>query len=226
MCVGIRLIAAQPGRRVDTCTGQKFNVNVRVMAQAETSGSVHLDVLVVGAGLSGVAAGHYLRTSCPSATFAIFEAHDTVGGTWDLFRYPGVRSDSDMHTLGYSFRPWEGAASIADGPSILRYIKETASAEGLDARIHFGHRVVAAELVERRQMLASAGRADRNGRDGRAHGGLPLRLQRVLPLRPRLPTRLRRMEDFTGTVVHPRRGPPTSTWHTSASPSSVAAPPR
>src|SRR5690606_27375099 len=89
----------------------------------------HLDVLVVGAGLSGVAAGHYLRTRCPWASWAILEARDAIGGTWDLFRYPGVRSDSDMHTLGYSFRPWTGDQAIADGASILRYIRETAAAE-------------------------------------------------------------------------------------------------
>jgi cation diffusion facilitator CzcD-associated flavoprotein CzcO len=108
-------------------------------------GAEHLDVLVVGAGLSGVAAGHYLRTSCPWARFAIFEARGTIGGTWDLFRYPGVRSDSDMFTLGYSFRPWDGDRAIADGEAICRYIRETAAAEGLDAHIRFHHRVRRAE---------------------------------------------------------------------------------
>ena len=74
----------------------------------EAGDAGHLDVLVVGAGLSGVGAGHYLQTECPWASYAIFEARDSIGGTWDLFRYPGIRSDSDMHTLGYSFRPWDG----------------------------------------------------------------------------------------------------------------------
>jgi monooxygenase len=101
----------------------------------------HVDVLIVGAGLSGVAAGHYLQAKCPWATYAIFEARGAIGGTWDLFRYPGIRSDSDMHTLGYSFRPWTDAQSIADGGSILQYIKDTAAEEGIDSHIRFGHRI-------------------------------------------------------------------------------------
>ena len=105
----------------------------------------HLDVLVVGAGLSGIGAGHYLKEKCPWVSFAIFEARDAIGGTWDLFRYPGIRSDSDMFTLGYSFRPWDGEKSIADGDSILQYIKDTAVEEGLMSRIRFGNRVVRAE---------------------------------------------------------------------------------
>jgi cation diffusion facilitator CzcD-associated flavoprotein CzcO len=105
----------------------------------------HLDVLVVGAGLSGVGAGHYLQTECPWASYAIFEARDAIGGTWDLFRYPGIRSDSDMHTLGYSFRPWDGEKSIADGDSILQYIKDTAAESGVDRRIRFNHKVTAAD---------------------------------------------------------------------------------
>jgi cation diffusion facilitator CzcD-associated flavoprotein CzcO len=104
----------------------------------------HLDVLVVGAGLSGIGAGHHLQEKCPWASYAIFEARDAIGGTWDLFRYPGVRSDSDMYTLGYPFRPWDGEKAIADGPSILQYIRDTAAAEGIDRQIRFGHRVVAA----------------------------------------------------------------------------------
>jgi cation diffusion facilitator CzcD-associated flavoprotein CzcO len=104
----------------------------------------HLDVLIVGAGLSGVGAAHAVATRCPWATFAVFEARDAIGGTWDLFRYPGIRSDSDMYTLGYSFRPWDGEKSIADGASILRYIRATAAADGTDTRVRFHHRVVAA----------------------------------------------------------------------------------
>ena len=92
------------------------------MAQPERSAPEHLDVLVVGAGLSGIGAAHYLRTACPWATFAVLEARDAIGGTWDLFRYPGVRSDSDMHTLGYRFRPWTQAEAIADVAKYLSLI--------------------------------------------------------------------------------------------------------
>ena len=105
----------------------------------------HLDVLVVGAGLSGIGAGHHLQTDCPWASYAIFEARDAIGGTWDLFRYPGIRSDSDMFTLGYSFKPWRGEKSITDGESILDYIKETAREYGVEDRVRFGHKVVAAD---------------------------------------------------------------------------------
>ena len=105
----------------------------------------HLDVLIVGAGLSGVAAGHYVKANCPWASYAVLEARGDIGGTWDLFRYPGIRSDSDMFTLGYSFRPWPGEHSLGDGASIRSYIKETAAAEGVDRRIRFHHRVVRAD---------------------------------------------------------------------------------
>jgi cation diffusion facilitator CzcD-associated flavoprotein CzcO len=104
----------------------------------------HLDVLVVGAGLSGIGAGHHLQTECPWASYAVFEARAAIGGTWDLFRYPGIRSDSDMYTLGYPFRPWEGDKAIADGASTLQYIKDTAAESGIDQHIRFQHRVTAA----------------------------------------------------------------------------------
>ena len=101
----------------------------------------HFDVLVVGAGLSGIAAGYYLQTQCPGKRYAILEARERIGGTWDLFRYPGVRSDSEMFTLGYSFRPWDRPQAIAEGPAIRDYIEETAEQYGIDQQIRFNHRV-------------------------------------------------------------------------------------
>jgi len=106
----------------------------------------HIDVLIVGAGLSGIGAGCHLQQKCPQKTYAILEARDCIGGTWDLFRYPGIRSDSDMYTLGYSFRPWREAKAIADGSSILTYVRETASDNGIERHIRFHHRVVGAEF--------------------------------------------------------------------------------
>ena len=101
----------------------------------------HFDVVVVGAGISGIAAGYHLQTRCPNRTYVILEGRHDIGGTWDLFRYPGIRSDSDMYTLGYSFRPWQDAKAIADGPSILAYLKETAREHGIDQHIRFRHHV-------------------------------------------------------------------------------------
>jgi monooxygenase len=101
----------------------------------------HVDVLIVGAGISGIAAGYYLQTRCPTKTYTILEGRSSIGGTWDLFRYPGVRSDSDMFTLGYAFRPWPNAKAIADGPAILEYVRETAAVFGIDRKIQFHHRV-------------------------------------------------------------------------------------
>ena len=91
----------------------------------------HHDVLIIGAGLSGIGAAHHLQTQCPDRTYAILEARDAIGGTWDLFRYPGIRSDSDMYTLGYSFKPWEQAKAIADGPAILDYVRDAAKDKGI-----------------------------------------------------------------------------------------------
>ncbi|MBV8859334.1 MAG: NAD(P)/FAD-dependent oxidoreductase [Acidobacteria bacterium] len=104
----------------------------------------HLDVLVVGAGLSGIGAACHLRAECPRKSFAILEGRGAMGGTWDLFRYPGIRSDSDMYTLGYRFRPWRDAKAIADGPAILNYIRETAAEFGVDKAIRYHHRVTRA----------------------------------------------------------------------------------
>src|SRR5690606_10920729 len=92
-----------------------------------------------------VGAACHLRREMPETTFTILEKRDAIGGTWDLFRYPGVRSDSDMYTLGYRFRPWTGAKSLADGPSILQYIRDTAAEAGIDKKIRFHHKVVRAE---------------------------------------------------------------------------------
>ena len=104
----------------------------------------HFDVLVIGAGLSGIGAAYHLQTRCPGKRYAILEARAASGGTWDLFKYPGVRSDSDMYTLGYRFRPWLGQKAITDGPSILQYIRDTAAEYGIDRRIRYGHRLTRA----------------------------------------------------------------------------------
>src|SRR5689334_2388973 len=99
----------------------------------------HFDVIIVGAGLSGIGAAHHLKSKCPTKSVSILEGRESIGGTWDLFRYPGIRSDSDMYTLGYSFKPWCEAKALADGPAILKYVRETASDDGTDKKIRFNH---------------------------------------------------------------------------------------
>lgn len=112
---------------------------------AGDDGIERVDVLVVGAGISGIGAGWHLQTMCPDKSYLILEGRDDLGGTWDLFRYPGIRSDSDMHTLGYSFRPWEQAKAIADGPSIKAYLRDTARDHGIDRHIRYRHKVISAD---------------------------------------------------------------------------------
>jgi cation diffusion facilitator CzcD-associated flavoprotein CzcO len=175
----------------------------------------HLDVLVVGAGLSGIAAAHHLRTRCPWATFAVVEARDAIGGTWDLFRYPGIRSDSDMHTLGFSFRPWDGAESIADGDDILRYLRETAAAEGIDRRIRFGLRVTHASwsTAEARWHVTLERSAPPGGTNGGDPGTVRLTCGFLFSCTgyyrydrghaPEFPG----LADYAGRVVHPQFWP-------------------
>ncbi|MDI6099470.1 NAD(P)/FAD-dependent oxidoreductase [Actinoplanes sp. NEAU-A12] len=110
----------------------------------------HLDVLIIGAGISGIGAARYLRTELSAKTFAILEARAASGGTWDLFRYPGIRSDSDLHTFGYEFKPWRDRQSIADAPRILSYLRETISENGLGGAIRYHHRVLAASWSSER----------------------------------------------------------------------------
>jgi cation diffusion facilitator CzcD-associated flavoprotein CzcO len=105
----------------------------------------HFDVIVVGAGLSGIGAAYHLQTLCPQKSYVLLEGRDAIGGTWDLFRYPGIRSDSDMYTLGYRFKPWREAKAIADGPAIRTYVRETARENGIDKNIRFNHQVKRAE---------------------------------------------------------------------------------
>jgi len=168
------------------------------------------DVVVVGAGLSGIAAGHYLQTLCDTRSYVILENRQAIGGTWDLFRYPGVRSDSDMFTLGYSFRPWESDASFAAGPAIRDYVVSTARDEGIDQHIRFGHRVNAAawDAQQARWSVSATLSAD----------GEPARDVRFAcrflffcsgyydyaqGYEPQWPGR----DDFRGRIVHPQHWP-------------------
>ena len=104
----------------------------------------HIDVLIIGAGISGIGAAYYLQRDQPGKTYAILESREAIGGTWDLFRYPGIRSDSDLYTFGYEFKPWLNSKAIASADSILEYLRETASENGIDRQIRFQHKVLSA----------------------------------------------------------------------------------
>ncbi len=164
-----------------------------------------VDVLVVGAGLSGIGAACQLQRRCPDRSVAIVEARAASGGTWDLFRYPGVRSDSDMFTLGYGFRPWQGIKAITDGPSILAYLRDTAREQGIDTRIRYRHRVVRADWSTAEACWTVALEADGQRRQLRCNflflcAGYYRYDQGHRPA-------FAGEEDFAGRIVHPQHWP-------------------
>lgn len=167
----------------------------------------HLDVIVVGAGISGIGAGYHLQTECPDRSYTILEGRHDLGGTWDLFRYPGVRSDSDMHTLGYRFKPWKADRAIADGPAIMAYLRETASEFGIDRHIRFGHLVRRAEWSsDDARWTVTAERTD-TGETVTLTCSFVFMCSGYYSYRsgytPKLPGRDR----FQGTIVHPQEWP-------------------
>ncbi|MFZ0170252.1 MAG: NAD(P)/FAD-dependent oxidoreductase [Acidimicrobiales bacterium] len=167
----------------------------------------HVDVLVVGAGLSGVGAACHLRSQCPRKSFAILEARAASGGTWDLFRYPGVRSDSDMFTLGYSFQPWKGAKAIADGPSILRYIRETAHDHGIEQLIRYHHRVLSAAWSSAEaRWTVEIQRGETNDRERLTCGFLYLNTGYYSYDEGYTPA-FKGTDRFRGRIVHPQHWP-------------------
>ncbi len=167
--------------------------------------SEHIDVIIVGAGLSGIGAAAHLQAGCPAKSYVILEARDAIGGTWDLFRYPGIRSDSDMYTLGYAFKPWTSAKAIADGPAIRAYVREAAAERGIDRHIRFGHRVIAADWSPADSLWRV---------EAESAGGRSAFTCRFLVMaagyydydeghRPRWPGE----EDFAGPIIHPQFWP-------------------
>jgi cation diffusion facilitator CzcD-associated flavoprotein CzcO len=167
--------------------------------------SEHFDVLIVGAGLSGVGAGVHLQAQAPDRSYVILEGRERMGGTWDLFRYPGIRSDSDMYTLGYAFKPWKEAKAIADGPSILRYIQETAREHGIDRHIRYRHKVKSAAWSS--ETATWTVEVERDGEPAQLTcnflflcGGY---YRYEAGYTPEFPGR----ERFRGTVVHPQHWP-------------------
>jgi monooxygenase len=181
-------------------------VRSNVTAFKQSAEQTDFDVIIVGAGLSGIGVAYHLQRDCPRKSFIVLEARGAIGGTWDLFRYPGIRSDSDMHTLGYRFQPWRGEKAIGDGPSILAYLNDTAREYGIDRKTRFHHKVKRASWssAEARWML------DVEGPDGKTLTYTCSFLQMCsgyydydFGYMPGWPG----MERFEGQIVHPQKWP-------------------
>lgn len=167
----------------------------------------HVDVLIVGAGLSGVGAACHLQKYCPGTTFAILEGRDAIGGTWDLFRYPGIRSDSDMSTLGYSFRPWDRARTIAGGSDIRSYVADTAAEHGVGRHIRFGHRVIDADWSSEDARWTVRARRARDGEEVEVTCSFLFSCAGYYDYERGHTPDFHGIERFSGRVVHPQQWP-------------------
>ena len=164
-----------------------------------------VDVVIVGAGLSGISAAWHLQDRCPTKNYAILESRDNLGGTWDLFKYPGIRSDSDMYTLGFRFKPWSSEQAIVDGPSILQYLKEAASENGIDKHMRFGHKVLAANWSDadnRWELTVNAG-----GEDIEITCSFLIACSGYYNYDQGYTPDFAGTNDFGGTIVHPQHWP-------------------
>ncbi|GAB18658.1 putative monooxygenase [Gordonia effusa NBRC 100432] len=165
------------------------------------------DVVILGAGISGIGAAHYLRTECPEKSFTILESRDTIGGTWDLFRYPGIRSDSDLHTFGYEFKPWRDKQAIADAPRILDYLREAIDEDSLSGHIQLHRRAVAADWISAEQVWAITVRHNDSGETETVKARWIFAGTGYYNYEegysPEFPGR----ERFTGQIVHPQHWP-------------------
>jgi cation diffusion facilitator CzcD-associated flavoprotein CzcO len=167
----------------------------------------HVDVLIVGAGISGIGAACHLTRECPDRSYLVLERRERIGGTWDLFRYPGIRSDSDMFTFGYNFRPWNDTKVLADGPSIRKYVEETAAEYGVDEHIRFGMHVLKGSWSSADGLWTLEVRDERTGRRKRFTANFVIACSGYYDFdrgyRPQFPGE----QDFTGPIVHPQHWP-------------------
>ena len=169
--------------------------------------SEHVDVVVVGAGLSGIGAAYHLQTMSPDRSYVILEGRDGLGGTWDLFKYPGIRSDSDMHTLGFSFKPWTEAKSIADGPSILQYLKQTVAQFGIEKNIRYGQLVTQAQWSSDDAQWTVTSTNKATGASSIVTCSFLFMCSGYYSYKKGHTPEFTGRERFTGTVVHPQSWP-------------------
>ncbi|MGV0603593.1 flavin-containing monooxygenase [Mycolicibacterium sp. XJ1904] len=167
--------------------------------------SEHLDVVIVGAGISGISAAWHLQDRCPDKSYAILERRENLGGTWDLFRYPGIRSDSDMFTLGFRFKPWTSEKAIADGPSIMAYLQETVAEYGIDKHIRYQHRVLSADWSDENNRWTV--RVERDGEEAEITASFLFAASGYYNYDEGYTPEFVGRDDFEGTVIHPQHWP-------------------
>ena len=172
-----------------------------------TTPSNYVDVLIVGAGLSGIGAACHLQRECPNKSVAILEGRSGIGGTWDLFRYPGIRSDSDMYTMGYKFKPWREAKSIADGPSILNYVRETAAEYGVDKKIRFNQKVVKASWSSETARWTVESRHSETGEVSTITCNFLMMCSGYYRYDAGYTPEFPGLEQFQGKIIHPQKWP-------------------
>jgi monooxygenase len=165
----------------------------------------HLDVVIVGAGISGISAAWHLQDRCPTKRYAILESRENLGGTWDLFKYPGIRSDSDMYTLGFRFKPWTSEKAIAGGPSIMSYLKETTAEFGIDKHIRYRHKVISADWSDSANRWTL--RVDRGGDDVEIICSFLFATTGYYNYDEGYTPEFAGADDFAGTIVHPQHWP-------------------